>query len=354
MEEEAPDVSVVIVSYNVARLIGACLDSVKRESGEICIEVFVVDNASVDGTPALLRQHYPWITLLEPGANLGFSAGNNLALPRCRGRNVALLNPDTVVHEGALRRLVRHLDEHPEAGAVGPMLLLGDGTIQHECARNLPSIGNLAPWLLLLDKLEWKLRFGGRSVESATHPPVGTPLDRFNLLSWKRDRTCAVQSVSGACMVLRRRLIEEVGLLDEASPMYLDDIDYCHRILDAGWRIYYVSEARVTHLWKQSAQPRRAGDYYALGCHAIWLYLRKHEGRAAASAFAALACIAALLRLPVSLLGAALSRSPDAQRRLAMAWSLFRWAFRVPRAAPRFGFASEAARASEAGRKSVL
>jgi GT2 family glycosyltransferase len=329
------DLSVVIVSYNVAHLLGDCLDSLRRESAGLESEVLVVDSGSSDGTVALLRERYPEVRLFASPENLGFAAGNNVALREVRGRQVLLLNPDTIVQPGALQALRGHLDAHPEAGAVGPTLRLGDGRVQPECARHLPRPGNLFSWLLLLDKLEWKLRFGERTRPAAAHPPRGTLLDRFCLLSWTRDRSCEVESICGACMLVRGEVVRQVGLFDEASPLYLDDIDYCRRIRDAGHQVHYVAEATVTHLWMQSSTPsRRAGDFYALGCHAIWLYLRKHHGRAAAAAFEGMALVAAGLRVPLAFLFA-----PG--RHLEMALGLARWALRFPKAAPRFGFASE-------------
>jgi len=340
------DLSVVIVSYNVAHLLDDCLKSLCRECAAMAAEVFVVDNASTDGTVELVRERYPQVRLRANRQNLGFSAGNNLVLPECRGRYIVLLNPDTVVHPGALRTLMRHLDEHPAVGAVGPTLCLEDGRIQPECARNLPRLSNLFSWLLLLDKVEWTLRYRRRRRKDVVHPPRGTLCDRFSLLPWARDQTCEVECICGACMMFRREVIQQIGLLDESSPLFLDDIDYCRRIRKAGWAIHYVAGATITHLWKQStSQLKHAGHVYAMGCHAVWLYLRKHEGPGASMAFSAMACVASPLRVLASLAALALVRERRRvswRRQLHMALGLGRWAFRVPKAAPRFGFASEA------------
>jgi GT2 family glycosyltransferase len=336
---ERPELSVVIVTYNAARVIGDCLDSLRRDGHDLALEVFVVDNGSRDGTPALLRERHGWVQLHDTGRNLGFSAGNNLALPLCRGRHVMLLNPDTIVQPGALRALLGHLRAHPEVGAAGPKLRLGDGRIQTECARNLPQPGNLLPWLLLLDKLGHRLRLG-RGPAAASGVPPGHWFDRFNLLDWPRARSCSVQSICGACILLRHDVLQQVGLLDEASPMYLDDIDYCRRILDAGWQIHYVAEATVTHLWQQSTLPERAGLHYALGLHALWLYLGKHHGPGAAQRFAAMVLLVSLVRLPPAVLAAAWPGAgrPERVRRLRMAQGLWRWAWRFPKSPPQLGF----------------
>lgn len=352
--ESQPDLSVVIVTFNAAALIGNCLDSLAAACSGLHTEVFVVDNGSADGTPDLVRRFHPAVHLQATGQNLGFSAGNNRALPLCRGRAVMLLNPDTVVQPGAITTLLGHLQAHPEAGAVGPMLRLGDGSIQAECARRLPAPGNLLPWLLLLDKLvhnvqkRWHTVWPANAVPPAQpDPPPARWYDGFNLLAWPRQQACAVQSICGACLLMRQEVLQQVGLLDESSPMYLDDIDCCRRILDAGWAIHYQPAAVITHLWQQSSHPQRAGDHYALGCHAIWLYLRKHHGVPAGRAFAAMAALAALLRLPPSALVAAWpgAQQPRRLRRLRMVQGLARWAWHWPKRPPRFGFASERAAA---------
>lgn len=341
------DLSVVIVTHNVSKLIGQCLDSLYRDCAALEIEVFVVDSASSDDTVAVVRDRFPAVHLVASEGNVGFSRGNNLALPLCRGRHVAMLNPDTIVTEGGITRLVEYLDRFPKVGAAGPTLYLADSSIQVECARYLPHVRNLLQWLLLVDKLEWAVRYRKGRVDGLGNPPRGTTCDRLNLLFWPRTRTCAVESICGACMVMRGRAVREVGLLDEASPLYLDDIDYCRRILDAGWPIHYVPHAAITHLGGQSSGKfHRDGDLYALQCHSIWLYLRKHHGPAAGMAFGAMAAFASVVRLAVCLPFLALARGPRRrfwQRQVGMVLGLGRWAWHWRKRAPRFGFVSEGA-----------
>jgi N-acetylglucosaminyldiphosphoundecaprenol N-acetyl-beta-D-mannosaminyltransferase len=338
-----PDLSVVIVSHNVRELLDGCLASVFRECEGLAVEVFVVDSASTDDTVENVRRRYPQVQVIARQDNVGFSAGNNLALRLCRGRHVVLLNPDTIVQPGGLRTLMQHLDDHAEAGAAGPTLRLASGDIQNECARHAPRVSNLVSWLLLLDKLEWFVRFRRQARATSHHPPKGTWLDRFSLLSWTRDRTCAVDCICGACLMVRREVIDEIGVLDETAPMYLDDIDFCRRIQRAGWQIHFVAEASITHLWKQSTgQVRREGDFFAMGCHSIWLYLRKHDGVLAASAFSLAAAFAGLTRLVLYTLVRPLPgrAGQAATRQWYMALALTRWALRVPKTAPRFDFAA--------------
>ncbi len=339
------DVSVVIVTHNSAQLLGACLRSVFAECAGLGAEIFVVDNASSDGTGEFVRANFPAVELMETHCNLGFSAGNNLALRKCRGRYAVLLNPDTVLHAGALRALIEAVESEPGTGAAGPKLLLADGTVQPECARPLPRISNLFPWLLLLDKLRWRLSGRKPAGAAGAGPPRGKLLDGFNLLFWGRERSCRVEYICGACMVIRREVLERVGLLDEASPMFLDDMDYCRRIADAGWSIRYAAEAEVTHLWQQSSGKfRREADFYALVCHSMWLYFRKHEGRGTAAVFAAMVGAAGVVRVAVG--GAAFAMAigrarSGCRRQWEMALGLCRWALPREKRAPRFGFVGE-------------
>lgn len=340
----AVTLSVVIVSHNDEAVIEDCLESLGAELQDVDSEVFVVDSGSSDGTVERVEARFPWAHLDAARQNVGFAAGNNRALPRCRGRYVLLLNPDTVVQKGALQILLQHLDEHPDVGAVGPRVCLADGRTQPECARNLPRLGNIFPWLLLLDKLTWGLgrKLGG----SKDDRPRRRWLDDFCLLSWTREKSASVEMVGGACMMVRASVMRRIGWLDEACPLYLDDIDYCRRIRDAGYGIRYVAEATITHLWQHSsAALDRDGDFYALGCHAIWLFLKKHEGRLAARTFAMMACIAGPLRVAASSILIGLSPSSSIRtywrRQFEMAWALSRWAFRLRKSAPRFGFAGE-------------
>jgi hypothetical protein len=341
------DLSVVIVTHNSEGDIAACLGSLERDCAGLEAEVFVVDSASTDRTVDLIRNRFSAVHLIVAENNVGFSAGNNLALPLCRGRRILLLNPDTLVHEGALKLMLRRLDEQPSAGLVGPTLRLENGEIQTECARHAPRVGNLFPWLLLLDKLEWFVRFRQRPRETTAHPPPGTLLDRFSLLSWTRDTSCAVESISGACMLMRREVFDQVGVLDAAAPLYLDDIDYCRRVRDAGWEIHFLPEATITHRWQRSSsQLSRDGDFYAMGCHSIWMYLRKHDGPLAAAAFALMAAVASPLRLAACRTALVLrptGRRGFWERQSEMALGLTRWAWRWRKSPPRFGFANESA-----------
>ena len=338
-----PQLSVIIVTHNIAHLIGDCLRSVFEECTGISTEVFVVDSASSDETVEVVRRDFPQVTVRVSRDNIGFSAANNLALAECSGRYVVLLNPDTVVQPGAFRTLMSYLDCHQQVGAVGPTLRLADNSIQPECARNLPTVGNMFAWLMLLDKLEWKIRYRNASNVKSSHPPKNAIFDHFLLLFWDRSSTCEVECIAGACMMFRAEVAQRVGSLDETTPLYLDDIDYCRRIRDAGWSIHYVAEATVSHFWKQSTLPlKRLGDLYAMVCHSIWLYLRKHDGAVAAALFSSEIVIACVVRLPVAAFGQLLpGKKAFWKYQVEMILGLCRWVVRFPKVAPNFGFVNE-------------
>ncbi len=337
------DLSIIIVTHNAARVIAQCIASVQKECESLATEILVVDSGSQDDTVDTVRALFPNLPVQSGAGNIGFSAANNRVLGECSGRYVMLLNPDTVVHEGAVAAMIQELELHPECGAVGPRLLLPDGSVQQECARNLPTASNMIPWLLLLDKARWKFRFRGRRTVADPRPSI---LDGFNLLAWTRESSCAVECLSGACMLIRREVVDRVGPLDESAPMYLDDLDYCRRIHDAGWTLRFVAGARITHQWGHSSrQRRRDGDFYALVCHALWLYLRKHDGAASAMLFSVTALVGSVLRLafvwPAATLLARSRFGEALQRQLDMSLGLARWAVRFPKCAPALGFVDQ-------------
>jgi GT2 family glycosyltransferase len=247
------DLAVVIVSYNTRELLRGCLRSLEADAPT---EIWVVDNGSTDGTRELVREEFPAVHLLCPEENLGFAAGNNLALARTNAGAVCLLNPDTVVHGRALTTLVRFLEQRPDAGVAGPQLLNPDGSFQHSAFR-FPGLAqaflDLAPLhpRLLASRLNGRYRQGG-------------------------DRPFEIDHPLGACMVVRRAAIEQVGLLDPAFFMYCEEIDWCWRMKRAGWRIFMVPSARVTHYGGQSTQQLREPMFIELYRSRLLLYDRYH------------------------------------------------------------------------------
>ncbi len=256
----APDLSILIVSYNTRDLLSACLASLHDAVGSCTYEVIVADNASSDGSVAMLRSDWPEVVVVEMGANTGFGRANNAAMAQASGRYVLLLNSDTQAFPGSLELLVRFMDEHPEAGVAAPRLLNADLTDQGT-ARSFPSAGAAL--------------FGRKALLTRLFP--NNPYARRYMLRDRQSDTepYRVDWVSGACMMVPRAIIDQVGTLDERFFMHWEDADWCRRIGAAGYCVYCVPRARVVHLEGQSersyggvTRPRRSGRPARL----VWVF----------------------------------------------------------------------------------
>lgn len=253
----SPDLSVVIVTWNTRDLLAACLQALPAAMGELSAETWVVDNASSDGTVAMVRERFPGVRVIANEQNRGWSGGNNQALEQSAGRCLLLLNADTEPRPGSLAALVRFLDEHPDVGACGPMLLFGDGRVQGN-GRVFPTF-----WKEFLD------------VTGLRHLALGAYIRRFG---WGREdftKLAEVDEVTGSCLLARREAVEQIGLLDEQFFMYYDEVDWCCRMKAAGWRIFYVPEAQVVHHVAASAKQVGFETYRRL-FESQRRYFRKH------------------------------------------------------------------------------
>ncbi len=258
-----PQLSVIVVSHNTRELLRRCLASVERSvAGDgVEAEIIVVDNASTDGTLAMVRAEFPAVRLIESGGNRGFAAGNNLGLARARGRALLLLNPDTEVEDGAIGTLLGVLEADPALGVVGPALRYPDGSPQ-ESRRRAP--GPLTPFL--------------ESTLVQQYWPRNRVLDRYYVADRPGDRRQDVDWLTGACLLVRRRAVERAGGLDESFFMYSEELEWCLRLRAAGWRIAYEPEATVVHHEGASsgqAVPRRHIDFNASKV----LFYRRRYGR---------------------------------------------------------------------------
>ena len=203
----------------------------------------MVDNASSDGSVEMVQAGFPDVVLFENTDNLGFAAGNNVALRQAKGRYVMLLNTDTLVHGEVLADAVRWLDAHPKVGVIGPKVLNSDGTTQPSCSA-FPSLKFLTMQALGLTKVSrW---------------------DSYRMTGWDRSSERSVDVISGAAMFVRRAAMEQVGLLDEAFFFYGEETDWCHRFGRAGWELVFVPIPEVTHFGgrcrMQAQSPARCDD----------------------------------------------------------------------------------------------
>jgi len=230
MTHFAYDLSIVIVNYNGWNLLVSCLDSIQQALNDLSCEIWVVDNGSIDGSVMRLRDHFPNIKCIQNDENLGFARANNQAIPHCSGRHILLLNNDTIVHANAFQLMIQALKNHPKLAAVGPQLNNSDGSLQPSCMHFPSRWGDIFAYL--------QVKCGGlASFRSQSNRPL-----------------IEVDAVSGACMLLRRNALNQVGLLDEGYFFYAEETDWCYRAYKLGWRIGYVAAARVTHLGGQTAQ----------------------------------------------------------------------------------------------------
>ena len=224
------ELSVTICSWNTLEDLRACLASLAALKDEASFEVIVVDNASSDGSADMVEREFPWVVLYRMTTNLGFTGGQNHALERRSAPHAFLLNSDTVVHPGALRKLLDYHADHPEAGIVGPKLLNPDGTLQYSC-RRFPS-----PWAAL-----FRNTFLGRLF----------PNNRFTreylMLDESHDEPKTVDWVSGASMFASKEFMDKAGLLDPEFFMFSEDVDWCWRCWQNGFKVVYLPSSVITH-----------------------------------------------------------------------------------------------------------
>lgn len=250
--------SVVIVSYNVSHYLLQCLDSLQRALRGIDGEVIVVDNHSRDNSVALVHQAHPEVKVIENLHNLGFSKANNIALRQAKGEYALLLNPDTIVADNTIRDCIAFLDLHPDAGAAGVMMLNADGTVAPESRRGVPTP------LTSFYKLSGLCRMFPRN------PRFG----RYYLghLPWQTPQQ--IDIVSGAFCMLRRSVLDKVGLLDEDYFMYGEDIDLSYRILKQGATNWYLPYP-ILHYKGESTQ-KSSFRYVHVFYQAMLIFFRKH------------------------------------------------------------------------------
>lgn len=254
------DLSICSVTYRAKDLLRTCLQSVYENTRTIRFEIIVVDNNSHDGTVEMVREIFPNVQLIVNDYNAGFTRPNNQALKVSRGRYALLLNNDTFVLPHALERVVQFMDAHPEAGICTPKVLNRDGTLQKQCRRSFAT-----PWDLIC-------YFFGLS---ALFPK--SPLFARYLVTYKDENSPhVVDAVSGSCMLIRRQVMDDIGLLDERFFAYQEDTDYCFRAKKAGWQTFYYPEAQIIHYASQGGS--RADPYRSIfeWHKSYWLYYRKN------------------------------------------------------------------------------
>ena len=271
--------SIVIVNYNVSYFLEQCLQSVSIAIKDIEAEVFVVDNNSVDNSVEMLRQKFPWVSLICNKENLGFSKANNQAIRLSKGEYILLLNPDTVVEADTFEKILDFMDSTSDAGALGVKMVDGRGEFLPESKRGLP-VPSVAFYKIFgLSKLFKKSkRFG-----------------RYHLTYLNQDEINSVEVLAGAFMLLRKSVLDKIGLLDEDYFMYGEDIDLSYRVIKAGYKNYYFPKTRIIH-YKGESTKKGSLNYVFVFYRAMQIFAGKHFSQKNASLYNAMINVAIWLR----------------------------------------------------------
>jgi len=231
------DVSIIIVNWNTRNILRNCLLSIYDQTKEIYFEVIIVDNASTDGSVEMVKRDFPQAALIENMVNRGFAAANNQGLKIAKGQYILLLNSDTIVLDGAIQKTVAFAEQHPKAAVIGCKVLNPDGSLQPTCFM-FPSLLNMFLSSTYLYKLFPKSKFFGRE----------------QMTWWDRNDVREVDVITGCFMLVRRRAIEQTGLMDEQFFVYGEETDWCYRFRQGGWKVLFIPDAEIVHLGGQSSK----------------------------------------------------------------------------------------------------
>jgi N-acetylglucosaminyl-diphospho-decaprenol L-rhamnosyltransferase len=256
------DLSIIIVSWNVSRMLAACLDSIRADG--LNIETIVVDSASVDDTTTMLRTRYPHVQLLAQTENIGFTRANNIGLAAAKGRYLLLLNPDTEIIGDALTQMIVYMDAHPDVGILGPHTLNTDGTTQ-STRRRFPTA------TVALFESTWLQPYAPASL-----------LDHYYVKNTPDDGVFEVDWVQGSALLARREVYEQIGRLDEGYVMFSEELDWCKRAKLAGWHVVYLGTAQIIHHGGKSTEQVVARRHIHFQESKL-RYFRKYHGRLFAS-----------------------------------------------------------------------
>jgi GT2 family glycosyltransferase len=315
LNKECPiDISFIIVSWNAKRYLLKCLESLGRTEGNYTSEIIVVDNASTDGSPQALRESAPRVRLVENAKNAGFARANNIGIKLARGRYLCLINSDVEVREGCVTEVLRQMETQPGIGLIGPLLLEGDGQTQISCW-GFPSLWNMLCCALALDRIF----------------PSCSLFNGYQMRHFHKDTARDVDILGGAFWLARREAVQEVGLLDEGFFMYGEDMDWCQRFWQKGWRIHFCPQAAAVHYG--GASSANAPIRFSIEMQRANLqYWKKHHSGAAWLAIHFVYGLHLLVRI-VGHFGASLVRAKtraEHQFKMQRSWACLAWLLRTP------------------------
>ncbi len=296
-----PLVSIIIVHWNGSDMLQDCLESIENTTyRSLPIEVIIIFNGSTDGSQKMCADKFPWVNRIENAENNGFNAGNNQGIVVSQGKFVLLLNDDTIVFPGAIEKLVAYLDCNSDVGIVGPKLLNVDGSLQRSC-HQFPSLVLLFTNALFFNKLFPRSKWFGKS----------------GMTYWNYAETQSVDWLMGACMLLRKDVAQQVGLLDSRIKV-AGDYDLCWRFWKAGWKVVFVHDAEIIHLMGKSsvaaegpqAVERRASTMY-LNYEAMYFFFRDHYGLRRAQVAVVIRKVSVAIRGAISAVVLTFARDPN-------------------------------------------
>ncbi|HKJ34531.1 MAG TPA: glycosyltransferase family 2 protein [Balneolales bacterium] len=276
------DLSVCIVNWNTKSLLKQCLKSIYSRTQGIKFEIIIVDNASWDGSVEMLKKEFPHCKVIESNINMGFSKGNNLAIKHARGRYVLFLNPDTELRTNALSGMVKFLENNQPYGAVGCKLLNKDLSIQLTCARSFPTPFREFCFLSFLDRIFLRSKI----------------FESTEMRYWDHQKSKEVDCLSGACVMTRRKVLEQIGGFDESFFMYGEDIEFCYRIRNNGMNIFYLAEEEIIHYSGASSSQIKDSSFSAvMQRESNYKFIKNNYGTDRAVEFRILVLIGSVIRI---------------------------------------------------------
>lgn len=262
------DLSIIIVNWNVKKYLLECIRSILQNISNVSFEIIVVDNNSTDDSVREIKDTYPNVSIIENISNLGFAKANNIGARASKGRYILLLNPDTIVFPMTIEYLVNYLDCHQDVGAVGGKIVCPESNFIGG-ARHFPSL-----LTEFIDHLRLSSFF-----------PHNKFFGFYNLKYWDYNDNRDVDVLSGACIMTRKQIVNEIGLFDESFFMYGEDIDLCFKIKKAGWRIVFVEKAKIIHYGEKSAEQTLNGEMEIESLWSKYYYFKKNHGGCYAFAY---------------------------------------------------------------------
>lgn len=277
------DLTIIIVNWNTRDMLKDCLHSIMQTKGNIEIQIIVVDNASSDGSREMVSSAFPEVTLINSGDNIGFAKANNLAIPHTTAPYILFLNPDTLLINNALKKMVNFLNSNPSVGALGCKTRNIDGTIQDPGLqwRTTPFTKLIEMFFISSDTIKVLKRY--LPYHEATNS---------GYVSW----------IFGGCLMVREKALERAGNFDERFFMYLEDADLCRRIIDSGWKIYYLSEAEVIHVGGGASNKTTNQFATLMMCESMSKFMFKYYGKQGRIVYKYGVFISSCLRLTILLM----------------------------------------------------